>query len=159
MRRALEQAWLAHVIAVGSGKESELEKTTSSYYFATMRNNVARSGRTLTPENIVALGTFFPDLNTTNFVTVIENGPTAALVHARESKQTDSTNQPRVDYLFLRFVDEGRGWKVDAYAIVNAPKYQTDGSLAPFRLPANSDPVYRIDGQIRPAPAPIPVAR
>jgi hypothetical protein len=69
----------------------------SSYYFATTRNNLARSGRTLTPENVIALGRFFPDLNATSFVTVIEKVPTAALVHSRDSTQIDFTGKPRVE--------------------------------------------------------------
>jgi len=131
----------------------------SSYYFATTRNNLARSGRTLTPENVIALGMFFPDLNATNFVTVIEKVPTAALVHSRDSTQIDFTGKPRVEQFFFRFVDEGRGWKVDRVASIHAPKYQDDRSLAPFKLPANPGPDFHIDGRIRPAPAPINVAR
>jgi hypothetical protein len=152
MRRTLEEAWLAYVMAIRSTKEIDLQKTMSSYYFATTRNNFARSGRTLTPENVGALGRFLPDLNTTRYVTVLEKGPTAALVHARDSTQVDSGNKPRVEYLFFRFANEGSGWKVDGFGILHALKHRDDGSPAPFKLPDNPSPDFRIDGRLRAAP-------
>jgi hypothetical protein len=151
LRRALEQAWLAHVIAIRSGKEGELERTMSSYYFVTTKNRIGR-GSALTPDHLALYGKFLPDLNRTRFVSTIEKGPTAALVHEQDATLADGSNEPRVQYFFFRFENEGRGWKVDDFAMINAPKYRADGSLAPFSLPANPSPVYRIDGQIRPAP-------
>ena len=155
LRRALEQAWLAHVIAVGTRNEADLQKTMSSYYFAATRNRMARGGA-LSAEQIALYGKFFPDLNRTPFVTMLEQGPTAALVYSSDAEQPGSKD-PRMNYHFLRFSDEGRGWKVDGHAIVNSPKYRADGSREPFKLPNTPD--YRIDGQIRPAPAPVSATR
>jgi hypothetical protein len=105
-----------------------------------------------------ALGRFFPDFKTTSFVTVTEKGPTAALLRARDSTQVDSSGKARVEYFLFRFAEEGRGWKADGFGIIHALKYRDDGSPASFALPSNPSPDFRIDGQIRPAPLPIPVA-
>ena len=155
LRVTLETAWKDFVAASESGKESELEKSMSSFYFATLRNNLARAGRPMTPENLSLVTRRAPDSGSTSFVTVLENGPTAGLVHVRDSSQKDASGKPRVEFVFVKFVNEGQGWKVDGRTSIHALKYQDDGKLAPFN-PARLAQGYQIDGQIRKAPASSP---
>jgi len=155
LRATLESAWKDFVAASKSGNESELEKTMSTYYFATLRNNFARAGRAMSPENLRSVSRFALDSGGTSFVTVLENGPTAGLVHVRDTGQTDASRKPRVEFFFVRFVNEGQGWKVDGSTSIHALKYQDDGKLTPFS-PARLPRGYQVDGQIRKAPASSP---
>ena len=152
LRVTLEASWKDFVAASKSGKESELEKTMSSFYFATLRNNLARSGRAMTPENLRSVSRLALDSGSTNFVTVLENGPTAGLVHMRDADQTDASRKPRVEYFFVKFVNEGQGWKVDGSTSFQVLKYQDDGKPAPFN-PARLAQGLQVDGRIRKAPA------
>jgi len=159
LRKPLEQAWREYVAASRSGTERDLERTMSSYYFATIANNLARAGRAMTPPNHYAtVVRYAPELERASFVAVLENGPTAGLVYVRDSQYRDSGKQQRVDFFVMKFVDEGRGWKVDGSMTINTPRILPDGKPAPFD-PAKLQPDYRIDGRIRAAPARNPVQR
>lgn len=154
LRSTLEQTWTAHLQASRSGKESELEKTMSSFRFGEMKNNLAAAKRSLTPELIRSIAEYAPDITEAKFVTLLEKGPTSGLVYIKDSEEKDAAGKPRVDFIFIKFVKEASGWKVDAGMNIDRPKFQDDGKETEFD-PSDLEPSYRIDGEVRTAPEPV----
>ena len=151
LRSALEQAWKSYVNACKSGKESELEKTLSSFRLGTMKNNLARAKRSLTPDLIKSIAEDAPDIAKAKFVKLMENGPTAGLVYVTDSKERDASNKPRVTFVFIKFVKENEVWKVDGEMNIGSPKFQKDGKEAEFN-PSDLPPELAIDGKVRKSP-------
>lgn len=154
LRHKLEKTWQAYLAASNSGKESELEKTMSSFRLATMKNNLASAKRSLTPDIIKSIAQYSPDISTAEFVTLLEKGATAGLVYVKDSEDKDATDKPRVTFVFIKFVKEQSGWKVDAGINVGSPKFQDNGKKSEFD-PSGLPPTYEIDGQVRSTPKPI----
>jgi len=151
LRSTLEQAWNNYLKACKSGKESELEKTISSYRLGTMKNNLARSKRSLTPDLIKSIAEDAADISTAKFVQLIENGPTAGLVYVKDSKEKDASNKPRVTFMFIKFVKESDVWKVDGEMNIGSPKFQKNGKETEFN-PSELPPTHEIDGKVRKSP-------
>lgn len=152
----LEKAWNDYLHASKTGTESELEKVMSSYRFGRMRNNLISSNRAFTPEMIKSIAENAPDISSAEFVSLIENGPTAGLVYVRDSEEKDASGKPRVYFIFIKFVKEEGEWKVDAGMEIGSPKFQNDGKKSMFN-PSDLPPTYEIDGQVLSAPKPITV--
>lgn len=153
LRSVLEKTWKAYLEAGKSGKESELQKTMSSFRFGTMKNNLASAGRSLTPNMIKSIAEDAPDISEAKFANLLENGPTAALIYVKDSEEKDATGAPRIEFVFIKFVKESSGWKVDAGMNIGSPKYQADGKESSFEV-TDLPPTYEIDGQVRKAPEP-----
>ena len=154
LRLELEKVWEAHLQASRSGEESQLQQTMSAFRLGQMKNDLANAGRALTPGMIRGIAEQGPDISTATFVTLLEKGDTAGLVYVQDSEETDATGQPRISFSFIKFVKEETGWKVDAGMNIGGPKFQEDGSPAKFD-PEDLPPTYEIDGEVRPAPAPV----
>lgn len=151
LRVTLEQAWSNYLKACNSGKESELEKTISSFRFGTMKNNLASVKRSLTPGLIKSMAEDAPDISKAKFVKLMENGSTAGLVYVKDSKEKDVSGMPRVTFTFIKFVKESGAWKVDGEMNIGSPKFQKNGKESEFD-PAELPPTYQIDGKVRKSP-------
>lgn len=151
LRPVLEKAWKAYLAAGKSGKPSELEKTMSSFRFGTMKNQLAAVKRSLTPEFIRSIAENAPDVSKADFVTLLEKGSTAGLVYVADSEEKDDGGKPRITFIFIKFLNEGSGWKVDGAMNIGSPKFRDDGRRMEFD-PADLPPTYEIDGQVRAAP-------
>jgi hypothetical protein len=154
LRSTLEKTWKAHLQASKSGKESEIQKTMSSFSLGTMKNNLAAAKRSLTPNIIRSIGEQSPDISKAEFVSLLEKGATAGLVYVRDSEETDASGKPRVTFIFIKFVKEASGWKVDAAMNIGSPKYQDDGKKSEFDQ-SDIPPTCKIDGNVRMAPNPV----
>ena len=154
LRNTLEKKWEAYLEASKSGKESALAETMSSFRLGMMKNNLASAKRSLTPDIIKSISKHMPDISTADFVTLIENGPTVGLVYIKDSKEKDATNKQRVTFIFIKFVKEDSGWKVDAGMNIGSPKFQDNGKKSEFD-PSELPPTYAIDGEVRSVPKPI----
>ncbi len=154
LRQTLESTWSAYLTASKTGKESELEKTMSSFRLGMMKNNLASAKRSLTPDIIKSISEHMPSITTARFVSLIEKGPTAALVYVQDSEEKDATNKPRIEFIFIKFVKEESEWKVDAGMNIGSPKFDDNGKESQFD-PSDLPPTYEIDGEVRNAPAPI----
>jgi hypothetical protein len=95
-----------------------------------------------------------PNISAARFVSLIEKGPTVALVYVMDSEEKDATDKPRVTFIFIKFVKEESGWKVDARMNIGSPKYQDNGEPSEFD-PADLPPTFEIDGEVRKAPKPV----
>ncbi len=156
LRSVLEQAWDNHILAYYSGNEGAVKKTTSSFAFATMINNLRDSKRELTPELIKRLAKNKPDISQMKFVKTVESGPTAALVYTKDSSFGEGSTKTLTTFAFLKFVKEQSEWKVDLIYIYQCDKNRTGGkecNLDVKELP----PLASIDGKVREAPPLIPV--
>ena len=154
LRTTLEKSWYDYLAAIKSGKKSELEKSMSSYRFRTMENNLVSANRSFTPEIIQSIAANAPDISKAEFESLLENGPTAGLVYVKDSDEKDSDGKPRVDFIFIKFVEEDEVWKVDGFMQIGGPKLQDDGSRTKFNdddLPAT----YKIEGKVLQTPEPI----
>ncbi|MFH0990095.1 MAG: hypothetical protein V1799_08780 [bacterium] len=156
LRNTLENTWRAYLKASKSGKESELEKTMSSFRLGTLRNNLASARSVLTPDIIESIAEDVSDISTAKFVTMMEKGPTAGLVYVEDSEEKDETGKPRVNFIFIKFVKEESVWKVDARMDIGSPKFNENGKQSEFN-PSDLPPTYEIDGQVRSAPKPIAI--
>lgn len=154
LRKTLESTWEAYLAASNSGDESELEKTMSSYRLGMMKNHLASANRSLTPDIIKSIAEYGPNISTAEFVTLLENGPTAGLVYVEDSEEQDAAGDPQITFIFIKFVEEESGWKVDGEMSIGGPKFQEDGKKSVFD-PSDLPPTYEIDGQVRKAPEPI----
>jgi hypothetical protein len=156
LRHMLEKSWGAYLEACKSGKESQLEKTMSSFRLETMKGNLASAKRSLTPELIKSIAEDGPDISGAEFITLLENGPTAGLVYVKDSVEKDAAGKPRVTFIFIKFVKEDSEWKVDGAMNIGSPKFRDDGKKAEFDQ-SDLPPTFEIDGQVREAPKPIKV--
>ena len=156
LRSILEQAWNSYLKACKSGKESELEKTISSFRFGTMKNNLASAKRSLTPDLIKSIAEDAPDIATAKFLKLMENGPTAGLVYVKDSEEKDASNKPRVTFMFIKFVKENEVWKVDGEMNMGSPKFQKNGKESEFN-PTELPPPLEIDGKVPKSPEQAPV--
>ena len=147
LRSILEQAWNSYLKACKSGKESELEKTMSSFRLGTMKNNLASAKRSLTPDLIKSIAEDAPDISTAKFLKLMENGPTAGLVYVKDSEEKDASNKPRVTFMFIKFVKENEVWKVDGEMNMGSPKFQKNGKESEFN-PSELPPPLEIDGKV-----------
>jgi hypothetical protein len=151
LRSILEQAWNSYLKACNSGKESELEKTMSSFRLGTMKNNLASAKMSLTPELIKSIAEDAPDISTAKFLKLMENGPTAGLVYVKDSEEKDASNKPRVTFMFIKFVKENEVWKVDGEMNIGSPKFQENGKETEFN-PSELPPPLEIDGKVPASP-------
>jgi hypothetical protein len=156
LRSILEQAWNSYLKACKSGKESELEKTISSFRLGTMKNNLASAQRSLTPDLIKSIAEDVPDIATAKFLKLMENGPTAGLVYVKDSEDKDASNKPRVTFMFIKFVQENDVWKVDGEMNMGSPKFQKNGKESEFN-PSDLPPPLEIDGKVPKSPEQAPV--
>lgn len=154
LRNTLEKTWGAYLDASKSGEEFRLEKAMSSFRFGMMKNNLASAKRSLTPDIIKSIAKHAPDISTAEFVALLEKGPTAGLVYVKDSEEKDATGKPRVTFIFIKFVKEESGWKVDAEMNIGRPKFDDTGKKSEFD-PSDLPPTYEIDGQVRAAPKPV----
>lgn len=154
LRSTLEKTWKAHLQASKSGKESEIQKTMSSFSLGTMKNNLAAAKRSLTPNLIKSIGEYSPDISKAEFVTLMEKGATAGLLYVQDSEETDASGKLRVNFTFIKFVKEASGWKVDAAMNIGSPKYQDNGKKSEFD-PSDLPATCKIDGIVKTAPKPV----
>ena len=157
LRTTLENAYKAYLQASQSGKESEIEKTVSTYSLTEVRNDLANRGKSIQAEDIQHMAKFSPDLSQSKFIKVIEKGPTAGLLYVKDSPEKDANGKPRVDFLFIKFVKEAPGWKVDGMTFIGAPKLQADGKETEFNL-TELPPEFQITGEIPEPPKLLRVA-
>lgn len=153
LHSTLEKTWKAHLQASKSGNESELQETMSSFRLGSMKNNLAAAKRSLTPDIIKSISEHAPEIAKADFVTLLENGPTAGLVYVKDSEEKDATAKPRVTFMFIKFVKEDSGWKVDAAMNIGRPKFRDDGKKTEFDQ-SDLPPTCEIDGQVQKAPEP-----
>ena len=111
LKNVLEKAWQGHLLACASGKESEVAKTLSAHRLRTIKNNMISARLTLTEEAIKGMNDSVPEHS--KLIKVMQNGPTAGLLYIKDVEETDSGKKPRVTFIFLKFVKEATGWKVD----------------------------------------------
>ncbi len=154
LRDTLEQSWMAHLEASRTGQVSELEKTMSAYSLGSMKNRLISANRSLTPEIIKSMAQYGPDIFNARFLTLLENGDTAGLVYVTDSGETDGGGNPRIVFSFIKFVNEPSGWKVALAMNMDKPKYDENGKKSLFPL-AEIPLDGAIDGQVKPAPAPV----
>jgi hypothetical protein len=153
LRATLEETWSKYLEAGKSGEELEFQKTMSSFRYGTMKNNIAGAKRSLTPDVIRSIAEDGPDISKAEFVTMMEKGPTAGLLYVKDSEEKDASGKPRVTFIFIKFVKEESGWKVDAGMSIGSPKFQDDGKKMEFD-PGDLPPTYEIDGQVQKTPEP-----
>ena len=150
LRTTLEESWKRHMLASQSGKASELQKTLSSYRFSTMKNGLARVKRAFTPKMVKSIAQHGPDIFAAEYVTLLERGDTAGLVFIdkseAEAEESEDDSPPQTTFLFIKFVKETSGWKVDGH-----PQYQFKKPGAAF-TEADLSSTYKIDGIVRAAP-------
>lgn len=157
LRNTLENTWKACLLASKSGKESEFEKTMSSFRFATTKNDLANARRCVTPEVVKSFAEeVAPDISSAKFVTLIEKGPTAGLVYVKNTEEKDATGKPHVVFSFIKLVKEETGWKVDGAVDIDKPKYQADGKETAFEA-SDLPPTFQIDGQVLKPPKLLPI--
>lgn len=155
LRDILEKSWKNHLEACRSGKESSIQQTLSSFRYGTWKNSMRELKRNLTSDLIKNMADY-PEVSKMKFVDIIENGPTAGLVYARDSEERDASNKPRVIFTFIKFVKEESGWKVDDEIEMDDVKYQEDGKETQFD-PSDLPAMLAIDGKVRKAPEPAPI--
>lgn len=152
LRKTLEDSWNAYLEAGKSGKESELEKTMSSYSFCSLKNNLVSARRSLTPGIIKGKAKYAPDISQMRFVKTFQKGQTAGLVYAKDSGKKDAKGNPLVTFDVIKFVKEPSGWKVDTSMTCNRLKYQSNGRETSFYL-SDLRPACAMDGKVKPTPA------
>lgn len=123
----------------------------SSFRLGTMRNALASAKRSLTPDLIKSIAGNVPDIAAANFVRLMENGATAGLVYVKDSDERDASDQPRVTFIFIKFVNEHGVWKVDGEMNIGSPKFQKNGEASACN-PADLPPTHEIDGKVRNSP-------
>jgi hypothetical protein len=154
LRLTLEKTWNAYIEASRSGRESELQETMSSFMLITMKNNLATANRSLTSDMIKSIAKYAPDTNNAKYVTLLEKGATAGLVYIKDSEEKNDSGKPQVTFIFIKFVKENLGWKVDGAISIGSQKFQEDGKESEFNV-SDLPPEYKIDGKVRTAPKPI----
>ena len=156
LRTTLEKAWQNYLQASQSGKEADLEKVMTSYRFGTMKNNLISANRSFTPEMIKSIAEYAPDIYSAKFETLLENGPTAGLVYVKDTEEKDASDKPRIKFIFIKFVKEEGGWKVDGGMEMGSPKFEDDGKKAVFKT-SDIPLTFEIDGKVLSAPKPLTV--
>jgi len=155
LRVNLEGIWAAHAKAYRAGDLQAVKATTSSYSYAMMVNALSSAGRELTPDNMKSMAESLPDLSACRFVKILREGPTAGMVYIDKNGVDSTPNMPAsVNFIFIKFVEEASGWKVDGIMNVGRPKYQKNGSATQFDL-SDFPEDLAIDGKIHTAPEPI----
>lgn len=155
-RFKLENIWKNYLQASKSGKEVEFEKAASSFLFATLKNNLASAGRTMSPEMIESIAESAPDISNARFVKVLEKGPTAGLVYVKDAEWKDATGKPRVEFIFLKFVKEKGDWKVGGGMTVGGYKFAKNGKENEFDA-STLTPPFLIDGKVPETPKAISI--
>ncbi len=151
LRTTLENTWTQYIKASQSGEESELAKSMSSFRLATMKNNLASANRSLTREIIKSIAQHAPNVNSAEFVELIEKGPTAGLVYKTNTEEKGADGEERVNFIFIKFVREGSVWKIDGGMEIGSPKFKEDGAKSVFD-PNSLPPTFEIDGIILSTP-------
>lgn len=146
----LEKAWHAYLEASKSGKESELQKTISSYSLFTLKNKLISAQRSLTPDIIKSFEKYSPDISQMEFVRVIQRGENANLVYVRNTGEKDAKGNPTVTFSAIKFVNES-GWKVEGVMSCDKPMYHNNGRKRQF-YESDLRPACVMDGKIKPAP-------
>lgn len=155
-RIELEKVYRKYIAAHESGSLEAIKNVRSSFSFGTMMNNVADARRELTPEIIKDVAKHPPDIFKMQFLKLQVNGPTAGLLYVRDSDFTDASKKPRVEFAFIKFVNEPSGWKVDMTASVGRPKYDADGKENEFDKQDLPESIA-IDGKVLQAPDPVSI--
>ena len=152
LRKELEGVWNNHRRAYAVGDMALLKKTSSDYSYGTMRNALASAGKALNPEELTFFYELMPDVASLKFVELKKMGPTAGLIYVGEAGEGSMPGQPpQPGFLFIKFVQEGRGWTVDGMQATPAPDPLQDGGQTAFD-PAALPTELAIDGVVRPAP-------
>lgn len=151
LRTTLEKSWYAFLDSHKTGKESELQKTMSSYSLAFMKNGLISSQLKLTPDFIKNMGKFIPDITTYKFLKVFKNGPTAGLLYEKQTAEVNIDGKEQINYFFIKFVEEKNIWKVDRVSDTSKPKFNDNGERVEF-TEADLSYDFKIDGIVRNPP-------
>lgn len=151
IRTELERVYRQFIEAHESGSIEAVKKVRSSFAFGTMINNYAEGRQILDSEKIKAMVKTSPDIFKMRFVKSIVNGPAAGLLYVQDSDFIDASKKPRVEFAFIKFVNEPSGWKVDMIASVGRPKYDSDGKESQFDM-GDLPQAIDIDGKVLTAP-------
>ena len=152
LRKELEGVWNNHRRAYAVGDMALLKRTSSDYSYGTMRNALASAGKALNPEELTFFYELMPDVASLKFVELKKMGPTAGLLYVGEAGEGSMPGQPpQPGFLFIKFVQERRGWTVDGMQATPAPDPLQDGGQTSFD-PAALPTELAIDGVVRPAP-------
>ncbi len=155
LRKALQSTYDHFVISLHTESENQIKSDMSSNGYALSKNYYANLKASF-PVEMKKTAPIMPKLSNLNFVKVIHNGPTAALVYSKKIKDQYQSG-PSIKFILIKFVDEGSGWKYDSMFSETTSKYNADGSEKQLNL-SSLAPEYAIDGNIHPAPPILPEA-
>ena len=155
LRKALQDVYAQFLEAIESEDEYIIQRTMSSNAYGKNKNYFADLRAPFSSE-MKKSAKFMPELSKLRFVKTVQKGPTAALIYSKDIKDQYQPG-PGIQFIFIKFVNEGIGWKYDGMYSETTSKYNPDGSKKQFSL-SSLAPEYAIDGQIHPAPQLLPDA-
>lgn len=150
LRQSLEKAYANFVQACKSGEIELVEESTSSWWFASTKNQYASLKENLTGENLQNMGTHFLDTTDKKFVKVIQKEATAGLVYMADANEPHA-DKPRVVFTVIKFVNENGSWRYHRATNFMEDKQQKDGTLTEFSE-EKLGPEMAMDGIIPKAP-------
>lgn len=132
-RAALEAAYAALLEAAAAGDVAGLERTVAAATLAAARAQLAKARRVLDRETARAFTEDFPDLHRLEHLRVFTAGASAALLY-RGPADPEPDGTPLVTFVYLKFVEEGGGWRYAGLLTRELPKLGADGTPTEFSL-------------------------
>jgi hypothetical protein len=152
LRKELESVWNDYRRAHAVGDLALLKKTSSDYSYGTMVNALAKAGKSLNPEALTFFYEMMPDVANLEFIELMRNGPTAGMLYTGlGGDDTAYAQPPQPRFLYIKFVEERRGWTVDGAQTTPASDQDQSSDNNDFD-PAALPTELAIDGVVRPAP-------
>jgi hypothetical protein len=151
----LDKIWATYVYAVREGDMAIFKATCSAHSYAVMENAMASASKSVSQKDLTDMADFLPDLSKYRFAKIIRDGPTAGMVYIDAAQVDGDPNMPPpVSFVFIKFVEEASGWKVDGVLTIRKPRYQRDGSETGFEI-SDIPKSLAIDGKLHQVPSPI----
>jgi hypothetical protein len=146
LRNTLEIAYTQFIKSSQSEDEETIRGTMSSSAYAISKNDCTKSGKSFI-SLMKQTAKHCPDISDLNFIKIQRKGPTASLLYSKDSEYNFAPDQPMIDFIFIKFVNEKSSWRLDRIKIASTAKYNKDGSLKEFDE-SELSPEYKIDGKI-----------
>lgn len=157
-RNDLENIWFNYIDAYKSGDIKKIEKLSSKYSFSYMKNNLISSKRIITREEFVGSSNHLPNVKNSIFSTVVQVGDTAALIYNKNpshvnpySTQSSQYIQGNSNPVYIKFLREPDGWKVDGVTMTELPRISNESDLPKYDFTKLPNERFALDGKVKKA--------
>jgi hypothetical protein len=150
-RAVLESAYGEFIAALDKQDHDAFRESVSSRMYADVHNSYASMGKKIGPDHFKSMTEFLPKLEKFEFLELRQIGPTAGLLYS-QVLAGDGDDKDFMEFVFLKFVNEGNGWRFHGADSHAEEKVASDGTLASYDF-TKLDERMAINGKLAPAPA------